>query len=412
MARRFRTIWAKGGQVTNSPPSKVKLSQDEPCRVLASGFDTLYLSLDAEWGGGSFFEYLDELKGRAEDGKPTPGENHVADDTVDPWLFTVRRFGVNGYAYILDSRQFTAEIAATPKPGTRPNIRLLFPSETLWRLGARPSIDWALRHLAAANAHPVAIKPSRVDPCVDILIRESDWHEGLRPLLVTRAQGVSVHTSNGRLSGFSIGRSPLAARLYDKPLEIQQKSRKFWMYDIWGIDHVPEGYVVIRIEFEILREKLHRMGINLIDDLWVKQGELWAYCTEWLKLRDNPGKHHTQRHTLPWWDVVQTGFAGSQGAEPLVLDKASRAAREQVGRQVFGLMSSLTALRNQRGVPDELGMFSIVDEFPQLMNLAHELGISDESYTDAVIQKLGKQRRSGFSAGADADDAVSSDVPI
>jgi len=103
---------------------------------------------------------------------------------------------------------------------TWPTIRLLFPSETLWRMGPRKATDWALRHLTAANAQPVAIKPSRVDPCADILLRESDWHEGLRPLLVTRAQSVSVHTSNGQLSGLSIERLPGA---------LYQKNRGDWI---------------------------------------------------------------------------------------------------------------------------------------------------------------------------------------
>lgn len=389
----------------------MKLAPDEPCRVLASGFDTVVLSIDATWGGGSFFEYLDKLKAQSTDNKPSPGENFAHGD-IDPWMFTVRPYGLNGYAWVLDSGQWGAEIARAPVPGHRPNIRVLSRSETLWRLGFDGAVAWILRHIEAAGAQIERIKPSRLDPCVDILLRESDWSMDLLPLFVTRAKDRSPHLHLTTLSGFSIGKAPISVRLYDKPLEIRVKSNKVWMYDVWMLDRVPDGHRIIRVEFEILRAKLKRMGIDTLPDLARKTDSMWAYCTKWFSVQTNPGKHHTQRKVLPWWQVVTDGFGNAQGAQPLVLDKACRAQRDQLGRQLLGLMSSLVALRNQSGMIEDVGMYTIAQELPMLLNLSHSIGYSDEQFSEAVHKKIAKYRRSGFSAGAAGDDSVSSDVPI
>src|SRR5690606_16321245 len=146
------------------------------------------------------------------------------------------------------------------------------------------------------------------------------------------------HLRHEQLTGISVGRGQISARLYNKPLEIQTKSHKFWMFDVWGVQHVPDDLRIIRVEVQLRREKLKALGINLLADLWAKEAGLWAYCTQrWLKLQTG-GPHHTQRRTVPWWSVVEAGYAGAQGAEPLVIEKAVRATRERLMKQILGLL--------------------------------------------------------------------------
>ena len=400
--------------MTNSPPANVKLLPDEAARVLASGFDTVQLSLDVRWLHDAFFEYLAERKLEATDDRPATGIHEVK-ELIEPWRFTVRAFGLRGYEWILDGHDVTAEIAAQDKPGSRPNVRLLFRSEGLWRCGPEPMLDWMVRHLLLAGAEIHTIKASRLDPCVDILLPESVWSDQIREQLVTRAALVTPHFDNGVFSGLSIGKGMISARFYDKPLEIRHRSNKVWMYDVWGLDSVPDECRIIRVEFQLRREKLKALGLDRIEHVEDLAGNLWAYCSQnWLKVQDRPGLHHTQRHTVPWWCVVQDGFTGAQGATPLVLAHAQQADRDRLGHQLIGLLSSLTGLRPDHPSLREHGMVCVAEELMRIPQLAVDLGISDEQFTEAVVRKQAKYQRSEVDAGAGAvdQDGLCSEPPF
>jgi hypothetical protein len=67
----------------------------------------------------------------------------------------------------------------------------------------------------------------------------------------------------------------------------------------------------IRVEDQARREALKQLGIDTFDDLLTKAAALWSYFTRsWLKVQDDPSKHHTQQKTLPWWNMAQDGFLG------------------------------------------------------------------------------------------------------
>lgn len=337
---------ATGGQMSISPPSKVKSSQELSPRPLASGIDTLYLSIDVKWPSPGFFSYLSALKIKAEQATaPVPGQ--LAD-----WPFLIQPFGRRGYEWLLDGREFTWRVGNWLKPQTRPSVIVEIRSETLWHLGARQAVERVLSLLNIASrsdlANPTieAIKVSRADLCLDLLLNGAEWSLELLPSIVCRAQNFRPFLKGETLTGVGIGSGNLSARLYDKPLEIRVKSGKEWMFDIWGIKEIPEGQKVIRVEFQMLREVLKELDIDSQEDLFRLESNAWAYCTQkWLKLQDRPGTHHTQRETLPWWGIVQGGYQGAQGAFPLVRCKAVKANQTQLIRQAYGLLASLTAIQ-------------------------------------------------------------------
>jgi hypothetical protein len=162
---------------------------------------------------------------------------------------------------------------------------------------------------------------------------------------VTRAADTAPYFHHKILTGIRIGKGFITARLYDKPLEIQQQSRKEWMYDIWGIKEIPEGKKIIRIEFQLRRKILKECGLGTAKDLFQRVAGAWAYCTkEWLKFQDRPGLHHTQRKTLKWYEEIQDGFNGVQGAEPLVREKAVSMDKKRLMQQANGLITALHAI--------------------------------------------------------------------
>jgi hypothetical protein len=163
---------------------------------------------------------------------------------------------------------------------------------------------------------------------------------------VKRASDISCHYYHHELTGISIGRDKVSARIYDKFLEIRQKSKKFWMFDIWGIARLPKGKKIIRVEFQLRREAIKEMGLDTFDDFLENIEKVWSYCTrKWLKFEDNPGKHHTQRSTIEWWEVVQNAFRGAQNPEPIIRSRAFRTDMRQLVCQVYGQLTSLEAAR-------------------------------------------------------------------
>ena len=117
------------------------------------------------------------------------------------------------------------------------------------------------------------------------------------------------------------------------------------MYDVWKIKEVPEGKKIIRIEFQLRREVLKEASLKKPVDLFQKIDKAWAYCTKkWLKFQDRPGLHHTQRSTFKWYEEIQDGFNGVQGAEPLVREKAVSTDKKRLVQLANGSIEACHAL--------------------------------------------------------------------
>ena len=151
---------------------------------------------------------------------------------------------------------------------------------------------------------------------------------------------------------------------------------------------------VIRIEFQVRRAKLKELGIDTIDDLFERRENLWAYCArQWLQVQDQPGKHHTQRGTVPWWQAVQAGFPGAQHAKPLIRSKAISMDREQLVRQVYGNWVSLIALDSQDRKLDAGAVIVLDRQIVDLLDHAAGIGLNDAELTKRVELSLAKFQR-------------------
>ena len=301
--------------------------------------------MDIEWEDTSLFTVLDELKEKAKQySVDYQGQiKHFQSEEV--WPFMVKPHGAKGFSWLLTGSDFTYKIANSPAPGSRPNVMIEIRSETLWRLGPEESVKIALSLIEANGGHIIEAKLSRVDLCIDFLMPEKRWSQGLMDYAVTRATDYVPYYTHKKVTGIKIGKDIISARLYDKPLEIQQQSRKVWMYDIWGLKEVPKGKKIIRIEFQMRRDALKELGLNKAEDLFQKDINAWAHLTKkWLKFQDRPGLHHTQRSTLKWYEEIQNGFNGVQGAEPLVRKKAVSMDKKRLMQQANGLIIALHAI--------------------------------------------------------------------
>lgn len=334
--------------MTISPPSKVAPENLNPLAVLASGVDSLNITFNVNWEDDTFFQYLAAQKETAKINDGPIAVKLAGTSKVESLLFQIQPFGSKGYEWILNGNDFSLKIGNWLEPISRPSIIAEIRSETLWALGPITAVETLLNLLNNAKATLESIKASRVDLCVDILLPEKTWNLNLIKYAVTRAAHKTPYFYHAALTGISIGRGKVAARLYDKPLEIRQKSKKFWMFDIWGISEVPEELKLIRVEVQFRREALKSLGLETLSDFFQHPENLWAYFSkDWLKFQNNPGKHHTQRHTLPFWKVVTNGFLGVQSPEPLIRCKSLSTKKSQHIAQAAGLLNSLIAIEQE-----------------------------------------------------------------
>jgi len=380
-----------GGRSTNSPPSNWSLLQTETGHVVGSGVDKLVLAVDLFWRSTEFFKVLDQLKKEAAEKEcPAPGVLHSPEHGFT-WPFQVSSFGKDGYQWLLTSPEFAVKLGDWMQPGSRPSAMIEISSEALWMNGVVESIDKILTLLNHAGGHAGNTKVSRIDLCVDLLVQATLWSPRLRDYAVTKSRRKSNHDVGRSFSGFEFGRGQIKCRMYDKVLEIVQKSKKTWFFDIWNIiqEEMPEELRIIRIEFQLRREALKELGLDSVWEFTNHPRNLWAYCVDWLKFTDDPTKDPREQVILPFWTTVQEGFYGGQCGHPLIRAKAVNVKKKQLAQQLMGQLTSLIVLDT-----DEYAPQLEVEKQASVLNASAALiGMDDAVLSERVRLKQGRYLR-------------------
>lgn len=389
-----------GGQMTNSPPSNVRKDENDLSRVLCCGYDRLDLGLYVNWSDTAIFDKLAELKQAAK------GEDHefatvlTLGDESGCVIGRVLPNGSRGYEWIYASGEFAFLIARQSKAPDimqRSNLRVNIFSEPLWTHGDQACLDRVVRIIQSQGGEVVAIKPSRVDMTADLLLPSRVLSPRMRRQYVTRATSYNPHYKRHKMTGISVGKGKLLARLYNKVREIIDKGgSKGWFYEVWGLDEIPDGYIVLRNEFQLRREALKELGVESWEDLQEKAVEHWGYMTQhWLRMAEDNRKHTRRQKLLPWWEMLQGAFTGGQLPVPSIRKKAMRCDRQRLAKQAIGALASMQAIDlDGRLVPkgDELDMRSnlhrMIDQAITYANM------SDKDYTERVKRKQAKYTRS------------------
>jgi hypothetical protein len=380
--------------MTNSPPCNGMGMCDGDVKVLASGFDTLYLGIELTWTDCGFLEALAGWKAEAKENRaPYPIE--FTDSGKDSaFCFDVQPGGARGYEWLLTGHDVSMRIGQFQENCTRPAVMVEIGSEVLWRMGASVMVERVRELLESVGACVHRIMPSRVDVCIDVLMPKDMWGQHLLDYAVTRARSDSGHRQDRKFSGLSIGGATMKARLYDKVLEIVMHSGKTWMQEIWELEDVPQDKSVVRIEYQLRREVLRQLGLDKIEDLFDLLGNLWAYCTErWLKFQDKPGADHKLRQTLAWWRTVQQDFAGAQPGRPLIRASACSLDREQLMAQTVGTVTSMVTVETlrKRLVADDPETLKVV--LKKLLDEVHRRAMLEADLVDTVTTKQARYFR-------------------
>lgn len=341
-----------GEDSQGTPPSNTVPCNYNPetFKSLRYGVDSLYVSypgiLSEEWS-----HKLSDLKDLAQSESET--EQALAQVIIGEHIFEVRDKGRGKFAYVLVDNCFHLQ-ASNKNSTSMPMAYVQISSEYLSSVGveqAEKSLRFIVNTLGLVN-EPANI--SRVDLFVDFTADlRMDTFDPLQDW-VTRTQSLDLHYRYNQFSGWSFGMGgDIGARLYNKQLEIEKKSHKFYIYELWlaaGWDGLKQ---VWRMEFEAKREVLKELGICKLDNLLQLQNALWIYFTQdWLRLAVpiQSDTNQTRWSTHPLWDQISQAF--DQGSEQPRLQRFTPSRLPEDERLFVHGLGGLTSFMAARGIKD------------------------------------------------------------
>lgn len=340
---------AEGTQFCNTVPSNDNIDNFKPLRF---GVDSLYLSyhgqLADEWN-----IKLDDLKTKAQ--SEDEAEQALAQVRIGSHIFEVRDKGMPRFPYVLVDNCFFIKINRKQSK-TLPMAHIQISSEYLAAVGveaAEQDLHMVINTLGTVDG---AASVSRADLFLDFvcadnlaLIEQPDW--------ITRANLMAKYFDcrlDEPFTGWVIGMGGnLHARLYEKVIEIVNKSQKTYLFGLWQANGWQVGEKVWRMEFQTEKQTLKELGIISLSDLLSQQAALWHYLThDWLRLSiPNPSDTKRDRWpNQPLWDAIAGVYA-------LPLDQPRlqrfRPARLPADERLFvhGL-GGLTSFMASRGIED------------------------------------------------------------
>jgi hypothetical protein len=337
-----------------TPPSNTVPSNDnlDKFKALRFGVDSLYLSyhgqLSDEWN-----IKLDELKDNAQ--SEDIERRALAQVSIANHLFEVRDKGAQRFPYVLIDNCFFIKIKSQ-KSKTLPMAHVQISSEYLSAVGvdaAEKNLRIVINTLGLVEGEATV---SRLDLYLDFVtsndLNEIDYYHWSTEANIM-AKYFDARTDSV-FTGWAIGMGGnIAARLYEKVEEINFKSGKYYLFDLWEANGWNRNQGVWRLEFQILKPVLKEFNLITLSDLNSLQDEIWHYLTQkWLRLV-TPNLNDSKRDRWPnqdLWDDISAIYSLPSYHIPL---KRFRPARLPPDERLFvhGL-GGFTSFMASRGIQD------------------------------------------------------------
>ncbi|SFK69481.1 hypothetical protein SAMN05216302_101286 [Nitrosomonas aestuarii] len=265
-----------------TPPSNTvpnNCNNTEYFKLLRFGVDSLYLS----YPGEILPEVDDELKELKQIAQsPEPHQQVKAQYPVDDHIFEVKDKGKGFFLYRLQDNAYHIQLS---RSRSLPFAYVQLSSEYLtYRrpLEAEKALRRVLDQLGTVHE---SANVSRIDLFVDFVSSENmeSWN---RHAWVTRASAINAYSIEREFSGWTIGAGGvISCRLYDKTLEINKQSKKFYLHELWKKTGWNGQDKVWRLEFQLKREVLTQKNLSKLAEVLDNLNGLWSYATtEWLRL--------------------------------------------------------------------------------------------------------------------------------
>lgn len=333
--------------------------------VLLSGVDTLHL-------------FIGQALYRAQVARIAALKERAAIATVPPFEIAGHALAVAGHgtkkAPLFLSNEHMALFLNPSPPRGLPTAMIELRAPFLWQRGYLNAVVDAEEVL---NAVCMGVQPdtqvTRIDLCADF----QGWipTPADRERFVTRARQCATYDDGGSLTGFSIGRDEIVARLYDKTAELSV-SGKAWFRELWArsTSYCPEA-PVWRLEFQVRRPALQSFQSALSAS--ARTLGTWASLhrhltplfrhlgTHWLSLR-LPRRSDSRQTFDPVWQglVEQVAFDGSEPQIDLYRIAREATAARRVPYLAGYLARGIAEVKFERGerVSDDEAARIAVDE--------------------------------------------------
>ena len=253
--------------------------------------------------------------------------------TIQGMRFKVQWKQRGPYSVVLDNDSLNIALGNTAPWQSSPSVYVQVKSEYIWSTGIeemhRQTLDVVNDLYMEASFRE---QVSRVDVFADIAWSKP-FQAGDIQKFSKRAKDTNTWEAHGQVTGFTVGKGKIQARIYDKALELR-RSGKDWLYDLW---EVSQDSQVWRVEFQLRREALKEFGIESFDDLLKASPSLWDYLTgKWLSVRAN-------KRLVSFWEAVQAAkFATGDNPVQFVKRVKMRVGMtwEQAVNQIGGIVES------------------------------------------------------------------------
>jgi hypothetical protein len=203
----------------------------------------------------------------------------------------------SGYPFVIENDVFVIQFGEF----NNPNFFVKFRSIALWHYNA---FDLHKRFLAwASSIGMMQSQPerlSRVDYAFDYHLPDLDFDENN---FVSQSSKDSQYRKDGNLQTIKFGTDNVVLRIYNKVDEINEKSQKTWFFKLWGMDKE-----VWRIEWQVRKDQLRKLGISSFESLEERQGDLLRLLIKshtTLRVASNDtNKSRWDLHPL-WLDLIE-----------------------------------------------------------------------------------------------------------
>jgi hypothetical protein len=355
------TIGASPSNTAPDNSNQDKNSGDQPYfQALRWGVDSLYVSYKGKLTLETEIT-LKRLKELAQ--SESPSSNAVAQLQLGDHHFEVKDRGTGLFPYILEDNAFRIQISksaskALPMAYVKISSQYLT-ARTPWEIVEE--LDGLLASISYQLEEP---KVSRIDLFVDFVssVNMESWD---RNAWVTRASSINAYSASGQFTGWTVGLGGvIAARLYDKLMEVVTVSKKEYLFPLWQKAGWDGSKRVWRLEFEMKQESISQLGIKGFDAVMESLGGIWGYATtEWLRLTiPNPNDSTRSRWPIhPLWTLLASIDWEEEGGpltrtfpvtrEPghdwLMTHGLSALISFMASRRIYDLDQGLSAFREQ-----------------------------------------------------------------
>lgn len=378
-----------GAPPSNRAPSNSKGGKEEDLkrgnfRSFLLGVDSLYLSFPGNLTETWEIE-LDQLKLLAQ--SESKKEQAQAQLKIGEHLFEVSDHGAKRFPFILMDNCFLIKLTRS-RARSLPLAHVQISSTYLAFSGVEEATADLCSIIAQFGGDASSPIVSRVDVFLDFTCAVD--FDGLdQNCWMTRANKLAKYYDRRipcPFTGWVVGvGGDLSSRLYEKTVEIECKSHKFYLHELWRSNGWLTGGKVWRQEFQLRREVLKQLRIEDVPALLTQQASLWRYLTQdWLRLAiPNPSDDtRTRWPTHPVWQSISEAYV-----LPLDQPRLERFRPQRLPHDEWMLVNGLgglTSFMASRGIED---MGEGIGEFFHRAEMYHHTkGLELDSYIKGKVK--------------------------